>query len=173
MKKSATSLAQRVPPLAFAVEETDVLALLLADKRSPNTRSAYAKDLTDFFRFAASVELPTPELVAEFLGLERRQALALALSYKAHLLNRQLKEATVNRRLAAIKALVNFARSLGKCDYTLLELKGEKVIPYRDTTGIAAADYRKLLGVPKRETLKGKRDYATGAAAVGKCSTAQ
>ena len=160
MNKSATALSVGVPPLV-AIGEPDVLAGLLADKRSPNTRSAYAKDLTDFFRFAASVEAPTPQLVAEFLGLERRQALALALSYKAHLLNeRQLKEATVNRRLAAIKALVNFARSLGRCDYTLSELKGEKVIPYRDTTGIGAADFRKLLGVPDRETLKGKRDYA-------------
>lgn len=148
-------------PLLLASQNPDVLASLLADKRSPNTRNAYAKDLRDFFRFAAGVDEPTPELVTQFLQLERSNGVALVLRYKANLLNeRGLKEATVNRRLAAIKALVNFARQLGKCDYTLEDVKGEKVIPYRDTTGISHLSYRLMLEVPKRNKLKGKRDYA-------------
>ncbi len=106
--------------LALAFQKIDVMAELLADKRSLNTRTAYAKDLRDFFRFAASVASPTPELVTQFLQLEQFDAIALVLKYKSHLLNeRGLKEATVNRRLAALKALVNFARKLGKCNYTL------------------------------------------------------
>ena len=147
--------------LALAVQKIDVMAELLADKRSTNTRTAYAKDLRDFFRFAAGVAEPTPELVTQFLQLERFDAMALVLKYKAHLLNeRSLKEATVNRRLAALKALVNFARKLGKCDYTLSDIRGEKVVPYRDTTGISHLAYRQMLAVPDRNTLKGKRDYA-------------
>jgi hypothetical protein len=59
-------------------------------------------------------------LITEFLSLDRFGAIALVLKYKAHLLDRELKEATINRRLAAIKSLVAFARKLGKCDYTLL-----------------------------------------------------
>ncbi len=147
--------------LALAAQERDLMAELLADKRSPNTRTAYAKDLRDFFGFAAGVAEPTPELVAEFLSLERLQALALVLRYKAHLRNeRGLKEATVNRRLAALKSLVNFAGRLGKCHYTLSDVKGEKVVRYRDTRGISQESYRRMLAVPERGTLKGKRDYA-------------
>ncbi len=147
--------------LALAFQKIDVMAELLADKRSLNTRTAYAKDLRDFFRFAANVASPTPELVTQFLQLEQFDALALVLKYKSHLLNeRGLKEATVNRRLAALKALVNFARKLGKCNYTLSDIRGEKVVPYRDTTGISHIAYRSLLAVPDRNTLKGKRDYA-------------
>jgi integrase/recombinase XerC len=101
-----------------------------------------------------------PELVKEFLHLDRFGAVALVLRYKAHLIERGLKEATINRRLAAIKSLVNFARKIGKCDYTLEDIKGEKVKPYRDTTGISKESYKKMLCVPDRNTLKGKRDYA-------------
>lgn len=148
-------------PLALAAQHKDVMAELLADQRSPNTRSAYAKDLKDFFGFAAGVSEPSPELVAEFLGLERFNAVALVLKYKAYLLrDRGLKEATVNRRLAALKALVNFARQVGKCNYTLSDVKSEKVVPYRDTTGISKEAYRKMLAVPDLATLKGQRDYA-------------
>ena len=46
--------------LALAFQKIDVMAELLADKRSLNTRTAYAKDLRDFFRFAANVANPRP-----------------------------------------------------------------------------------------------------------------
>lgn len=147
--------ASRLSPLL----NRDLLAELLADKRSPNTRHAYQKDLRDFFRSVANSD-PTPELVAQFLSLERFDAVALVLHYKAQLLERGLKEATINRRLSALKALVNYARRVGKCAYTLEDLKGEKVQKYRDTTGISRQLYRQVLSQPDRSTLKGKRDYA-------------
>ncbi|NER46042.1 MAG: tyrosine-type recombinase/integrase, partial [Symploca sp. SIO1A3] len=59
-----------------------------------------------------------------------------------------------------IKSLVKLARSAGKCDYTLEEVKGEKVQVYRDTAGISRELYRKVLALPDRVELKGKRDYA-------------
>lgn len=139
--------------------ERDILAELLADKRSLNTRHAYEKDLKDFFQFIA-MATPTPELVVQFLSLDRFRAIALVLKYKAHLIERGLKEATINRRLAAIKSLVTFARKLGQCNYTLEDIKGEKVKAYRDTTGVDKDTYKKMLLIPDRSTLKGKRDYA-------------
>ena len=145
------------PPLTPS--ERDIIAELLADKRSPNTRHAYQKDLRDFFRTIAGSE-PTPELVAHFLSLERFDAVALVLRYKAKMMERGLKEATINRRLSAIKSLVNYARKIGKCDYTLSEIQGEKVQKYRDTSGISRQVYRSVLALPERSTLKGKRDYA-------------
>ena len=72
--------------------EPDVLAQLLGDKRSLNTKAAYAKDLRDFFRFVAEVKEPTKELVKEFLSLDQFAALSLVLRYKSHLVNeRNLK----------------------------------------------------------------------------------
>ncbi|PSO53355.1 MAG: hypothetical protein BRC35_16200, partial [Cyanobacteria bacterium QH_10_48_56] len=82
------------------------------------------------------------------------------LKYKATLLEKGLAEATINRRLASVKALVDFARKIGKCDFTLQDIKGEKVQSYRDTTGISAESFKALLTIPNRSTLKGKRDYA-------------
>lgn len=67
-----------------------------------------------FFRFVADANEPTPLLVEAFLNLEQPQALALVLRYKNHLRDvRCLKEATINRRLAALKALVRLANQLG------------------------------------------------------------
>ncbi|ACK73901.1 integrase domain protein SAM domain protein (plasmid) [Gloeothece citriformis PCC 7424] len=134
---------------ALILTEPDILAQLLADKRSLNTQKAYAKDLRDFFRYVAGVDEPTPALVKEFLGLDQFAALSLVLNYKAHLRNeRGLKEATVNRRLAAIKSLVRLGNQLGQCGYTLAQVTGDKVVRYRDTTGISKESYRKMLAVP-------------------------
>ncbi len=51
-------------------------------------------------------------------------------------------------------------RKLGLSDYTLEDVKGEKVESYRDTTGCAPEDFAKALALVDRDTLKGKRDYA-------------
>lgn len=154
VQPQSTSLA------TAAEEQKDVLTQLLDDKRSENTRRAYNKDLKDFFRFLSSTE-PSAALVSEFLALQRFQAKALVLAYKSHLLReKKLKEATINRRLSAIKALVKFAFEIGKCNYTLSDIRGEKVVPYRDTTGVSQELFRQMLAVPQRDTLKGKRDYA-------------
>jgi len=138
----------------------DLLALLLADKRSENTRRAYRKDLTDFFQSTYG-QAPTPPLMKEFLAQGTdRIAFAIA-AYKGDLIARSLSEATVNRRLAAVNSLLLFARRLGLTDADVSGLvRGEKVVPYRDTTGITPAQARKLLQQPDRATLKGRRDYA-------------
>ena len=94
------------------------------------------------------------------MSLERFSAVSVVLKYKATLLEKGLAEATINRRLASVKALVDFARKIGKCDFTLQDIKGEKVHSYRDTTGISADSFKALLTIPNRSTLKGKRDYA-------------
>ena len=139
--------------------DPDVIEQLLNDTRSPNTKRAYLKDMKDFFLFIAGC-LPTQELVLEFLHLEQRHAVALLLKYKAHLVKKELSEATVNRRLSAIKSLTAMGRKLGLCNFTLEDVKGERVEKYRDTTGVSPACYAKVLGLVDRDTLKGKRDYA-------------
>jgi integrase/recombinase XerC len=147
----------RANPFAIAVER-DLLQELLVGKRNKSTRHEYAKDLKNFFMMVCGEEA-TPVLVAQFLQMDRFSAVTLVLRYKAQLVDKGLKEATVNRRLAAIKALVNYAYKVGKCDWTLADIKSEKVKPYRDTTGIGPEAFKKMLAIPDRETLKGKRDY--------------
>ena len=154
---------------SFNLENSpDVLAQLLAQKRSPNTRRAYQKDIKDFFQLLANSQ-PTPDLVLEFLHLTETQAVQLVLSYKAKLIEKGLKEATVNRRLAAIKSLTAMGRKIGVCSYTLEEVKGEKIKAYRDTTGVDKETFTKVLAIPdelkdvvycQRSQLKAARDYA-------------
>jgi integrase/recombinase XerC len=137
----------------------NVLQQLLEDKRSPNTRAAYEKDLKDFFKEMAG-KLPTPDVVLEFLHLERGQAVSVVLKYKAALFKKGLSEATVNRRLAAVRALVAKGRALGIASFTLEDVKGEKVQKYRDTSGIDPETFKRVLAWCDRNTLQGKRDYA-------------
>ena len=137
----------------------DVLQQLLAGSRSANTRRAYEKDVTLFFEFMTGQQV-TPELVLEFLHLERTQAVSVVLKYKAELIKKGLKEATVNRRIAAIKSLVAMGRKIGVCNYSLEDVRGERVQKYRDTTGIDAEAFKRVLQECDRSTLQGKRDYA-------------
>ncbi|MBV5261506.1 tyrosine-type recombinase/integrase [Synechococcus moorigangaii CMS01] len=148
-------------PFSVAADEPDILSQLLENQKSAHTWRAYQKDLRDFFRFVADANEPTPILVEALLKLEQPQALALVLRYKNYLRDvRCLKEATINRRLAALKALVRLANQLGQCRYTLDGIKGERVSHYRDTTGISQNVYREILKIPDRTTVKGQRDYA-------------
>ena len=145
-------------------QDPDVLKQLLADKRSENTKRAYEKDVNDFFKTMTG-QLASPDSVLEFLHLEERHAIAVVLKYKAKLISGEgrkapLKEATVNRRLAALKSLVQMGRKLGTCCFTLEDIKGERTQKYRDTTGIDAPSFERILGQCERATLAGKRDYA-------------
>ena len=93
----------------------------------------------------------------------------LVLNYKAELIAKGLKEATVNRRLAAIKSLTVQGRKIGVCSYTLESVKSEKIKAYRDTTGVNKETFIKILAIPdefkdvvycQRSQLKAARDYA-------------
>ena len=153
---------------SFNIDEApDVVAQLLASLRSPNTRRAYQKDINDFFRVVVDCE-PTRDLVLEFLHLEQTQAVRLLLGYKAKLIENKLKPATVNRRLAAIKSLTAIGRKIGVCNYTLEDIKAEKVKAYRDTTGVDRDAIMRVLHLAEqaknanthRSRLKGIRNYA-------------
>jgi integrase/recombinase XerC len=122
----------------------DILAEHLADRRSEATRAGYSKDLKDFFKSIFDSE-PSQQLVTQFLGLEKSEAIGLVLQYKANLIARGLSENTVNRRLSAIKSLVKFAKLRGLIDWDISEVRGEPSQSYRDTTGIAPEQFSKVL----------------------------
>jgi integrase/recombinase XerC len=143
----------------FTQPKPDVLTQFLLDKRNPGTRTAYSKDLNDFFR-STTGQVVTKDAVLEFLHLERSAAVGVVLNYKAKLFEKGLTESTVNRRLAAIKTLCSMGRKLGICGFTLEDVKGERVQQYRDTSGITPEEYRRVLDICDRSLIYGIRDYA-------------
>jgi integrase/recombinase XerC len=151
-------LAERTASLAD-IAERDLLQELIADRRSPNTRRTYTKALLDFFLRVAQSQ-PTPQLVREFLQLDRYQAMTLVLRYRRILTDRGLAPSTINTRLAAIKSLVSYARKVGECQYDLADVEGVKVETYRDTSGVNPSEYQDLMAVVDRSSIKGMRDYA-------------
>ena len=140
-------------------QPTDILKDLLQDKRSPATRNGYERDLKKFFNYAVG-QLPTPEIVQQFLDLDEFTAKQIVLSYRRWLYSKDLKPATVNRKLAAIKALVKYAKRIGKSCYDLTDIQSDKVITYRDTTGLPAQQIKQILQSPNTSHFQGKRDYA-------------
>ncbi len=71
-----------------------------------------------------------------------------------------LAPATINQKLAAIKSLVTYANQIGKCHYTLSQIKSEKLTTYRDTKGIPSEQFKLMLDAVNTETIKGLRDLA-------------
>jgi integrase/recombinase XerC len=98
--------------------------------------------------------------LGKFLTLDRHGAYALVSRYKGDLIQKSLKSATINRRLAAIKSLVAFSYNCGHCEFMLEAVKGEKLSAYRDTSGVDPETFKRVLGGIDRTSLKGVRDYA-------------
>ncbi len=156
---------QNQPNTALRLAEStelppDIVQMLLADKRSENTRRAYRHDLTHFFMNVFGAE-PTPSSIANFLAQSTSEMTVPILRYKALLIEKGSSEATINRRMAAILSLVKMARRIGMTDADPRgNIDSEKVVSYRDTRGITLSQVRSLLLVPDRNTVQGKRDYA-------------
>ena len=138
----------------------DLISLLLDDKRSDNTKRAYRYDINHFFTYMTGQEATHAD-VQDFLTLSKSKALEVVLQYKNFLITHEKKaESTINRRISAIRSLVRLAKMLGYCDYDLQEVKFERIQTYRDTSGISLEQFKKMIKVPNRETLKGKRDFS-------------
>lgn len=128
--------------------ETDLVRAFLSG-RNERTLKAYSQDLADFQAFVgeSSMEAAARVLLANGHG----PANATALAYKAHLVERGLQSATVNRRLAALRSLVQLARIMGLVPWHL-EVRNVKSEPFRDTRGPGKQGFRALL-----QELEGKR----------------
>ena len=130
----------------------------LSRSRSPHTKRMYRSNIDGFFQFLG--EDLTAETLALFLLLDSHQAFELVARYHGSLIDRNLAPATINQKLAALKSLVNYASSAGKCHYTLSNIKAEKLISYRDTKGISKSQFKLMLEAVDTKTIKGLRDLA-------------
>jgi integrase/recombinase XerC len=126
--------------------------------RNERTMQAYHKDLIDFKNFTSAGDIDE----AAHLLLSRGHGAAneLVLRYRAHLVERGLAAATVNRRLAALRSMVKLAGTLGMVPWKL-EIPGLKSQPYRDTRGPGVDGFRALLkALEGRQDAKASRDRA-------------
>lgn len=136
----------------------DAFALIAAytSGRNQRTLTAYRQDLEQFRAFTNTDSAETA--VRGLLGLQAGGANALALAYRAHLLERKLTPSTVNRHLASLRSLVKLARLLGFVGWQI-EVPGLPTEAYRDTRGPGRDGFRRLLStvetdIPTRETLR-------------------
>jgi integrase/recombinase XerC len=144
--------------IALTVND-DIWADFLRLHISPNTKRTYATAIEDFFQRLTGLGT-SPGQIREFLNLPEEQALGLVLQYKAQLQAAKLAPSTINTRLSALKSLVDHARKLKQCSWSLVDVKNVRVEKYRDTSGVGVAAFRSMLATVDRQTFKGKRDYA-------------
>jgi integrase/recombinase XerC len=146
----------RAVPLAEPSAAERLLAAVLAD-HNPRILRAYSHDLADFAAFAgATPAAATDQLLARGAGGTN----AAALAYKTHLRERCLAAATINRRLATLRALVKLARIRGLVNRGL-EVEGLRAENYRDTRGPGRAGFCQMLAaLDGRDDPKAIRDRA-------------
>ena len=147
------SKLSHLSPVSQSIDWDRVLSDWLATKRSPHTQRVYQKDIENFL-----ADLGTE--LGKFLTLDRHKAFELVSRSKGELIQKGLKSATINRRLAAIKSLVAYAYNCGHSEFMLEAIKSEKLSAYRDTSGVDPETFRRVLGGIDRTSLKGIRDYA-------------
>lgn len=79
---------------------------------------------------------------------------------RSRLFDLNLSPNPINTRLATIKSLVDRARKLNQCGFSLEDIAILKVEVYRDTSGVDPDIYRVMIEAIDRDTIGGKRDYA-------------
>jgi integrase/recombinase XerC len=153
------SSSDEIAPLTSRVDTERLVRIFLSNK-SERTIGAYKKDLADFAKFQGIEDGDLDNSARRFLSAGRGGANAIAAEYREHLESRQLSPATINRRLSALRSMVEQAATLGLINWEL-KIKGPKSRSYRDTAGPGTPNVRRMLGlVHARQDAKGLRDFA-------------
>jgi integrase/recombinase XerC len=109
-----------------------------------STLKAYEQDL---LRLRKWLGAPSVEALAEAL-IKRGSTKAnmLVLAWRQYMIDQDLSASTINRRLAAIKALVRLANVLGIADWSL-SVPGMKAKSYKDTSGPGLEVVKKMIAI--------------------------
>jgi len=109
-----------------ALKVSEIVNDWLSEHRSENTKRAYAYDLLDFCRTIYR----TPDYrkaLTRFLSLNEIEAGLVLTKFKALLRERGLKASSINRKLSALRALIDHSRRRGLVNWRVGELvKGER-----------------------------------------------
>ncbi len=142
---------------ATSVTVARLVGAFLSNK-SQNTVAAYAADLRAFAKFVCADDVDAA--ANALLRLDPGVANAVALEYRADLVERGLSASTVNRRLASLRSLVALARTLGLVTWEL-QVKNLRAEAYRDTRGPGFHGFVMLLAALEgRRSRKATRDRA-------------
>ena len=147
-----------------------VFGLLVQQQKKPDTQRAYRDNVRRFFAdlYGSDPKAdPDPKLVRCFLALPPAE-IAFQLARQSQMLvDLGRSAATVNLRLSAVRALIDLAHKFRNPDGSLMcatdsknLVKSMKAEAYRDTRGPGMANVHKLLALPDRTTLIGRRDFA-------------
>jgi integrase/recombinase XerC len=161
IKIPAPSLELISPVQITSLEENrqqEIWEDFLRVQLKPRTRQEYGKAIDYFCRVMAPDQSPTIFL-QEFLASHQHQALQQVLEYRQRSIEAELSASTINLRLSAIKALVDYACKRGACSFSLVDIKALKANNYRNTRGVPVEDYRSILALVDRSTDLGVRDY--------------
>jgi len=147
------------------VVSLDDLLEAFASTKSPCTWRAYEGDLRDFSRYLFPGERASPRAAVDVLtGHGPGQANLLAIGYRKAMEARGLSAATVARRLAALRSVVELAATLGRITWSL-RVPSPRIEPFRDVRGPGRDGWRLLVGLGSAEcksiiATKGCRDLA-------------
>jgi site-specific recombinase XerD len=140
-------------PIALTPSQARLRKMVLDTVQSPHSKRNYAKALDDLFQFCASRPLSRSLLMEWRAGMEA------------------LSPSTINVRLSAVGKLVGEARrnnmigseeAASLTDVPNIRQKGTRLGNW-----LTREQAKKLLAVPDRSTLKGKRDHVILALLVG------
>lgn len=126
--------------------------------RKPLTQKVYRQDLKAFATFVGTEFLK--EAVQLLVTQDAGGAHAIAHSFQAHLKEKELAPATVNRRMSVLSSLVALARKVGLCTFAL-DVESVAAEKLRDTRGPGKEGALAMMALlEKRTDRKARRDLA-------------
>jgi integrase/recombinase XerC len=126
--------------------------------RKATTVAAYAGDVAAFAKWAGAAG--PAQAVEGLLAAGPAGANRIAHAWRAAMVEAELAPATINRRLSALRSLVELAGRLGVVTWSL-KVEGVKARPYRDTRGPGVPAVRAMVEhLDQIGTVKAIRDRA-------------
>jgi integrase/recombinase XerC len=105
---SEISLSHQIPVSTGRIDAERLVKIFLSNK-SERTIVAYKKDLTDFARCLGIQDGNLDHAARCLISSGRGRANAMAAEYRGYLEGRRLSPATINRRLSALRSMVEQA----------------------------------------------------------------
>lgn len=144
-------------PAELAATQSGAVDRALAGLLSENSRRAYRADFADLARYLHP-DQAEPSLTTDDIQALTYETLSTYRDYLRR--DRSLATGTVNRRMSAIRKLLQAAVDRGlRRDNPAKTVRSYKS-SYKETPALTEDEARRLLAQPDRSTLLGLRDYA-------------